>query len=78
MADLILSWMARGVHWTDYPQTPDGQTLTAREAVYGVGQRHLRADHYGSRYSWRAGEDPPDLSGGEAAQPAAKRAKVDK
>ncbi|CAD6890873.1 unnamed protein product [Tilletia controversa] len=33
--------------------------LTARERLYGT--RRLREDHYGSRYTWKAGEEPPKL-----------------
>lgn len=42
--------------------------LTTREKLYGVGQRHLREDHWGSRFKWRAGEPAPVLN--EVAQVA--------
>ncbi|KAH1787297.1 hypothetical protein KXX36_006905, partial [Aspergillus fumigatus] len=37
-----------------YPEQPaqDAEALTARERVYGKGQRGLRADHPGSRYKY--------------------------
>lgn len=57
-------WMTparSGVHWTEYPAGADGKPLTAREAIYGAGQKHLRDDHYGSRFSWNKGEEPPAL-----------------
>lgn len=37
--------------------------LTAREHLYGVGQPHLRADHWASRLTWKAGEVAPPLTG---------------
>lgn len=66
----------RGVVWGDYPQVEqvklkDGEEkgfgvgekvgLTSREKLYGVGQKRLRKDHYGSKFTWRAGEEPPAL-----------------
>ncbi|MCO5566221.1 hypothetical protein L7F22_019897 [Adiantum nelumboides] len=36
--------------------------LTTREKIYGVGQRRLRDDHYGSTFRWRAGQEPPKLN----------------
>lgn len=37
-----------------YPQAPeeDAVPLTAREKVYGAGQKELRSDHTGSRYKY--------------------------
>ena len=35
--------------------------LTARETIYGVGQRRLKDDHYGSQFKWKAGEEAPVL-----------------
>ncbi|KAH3194420.1 hypothetical protein KXW62_004941 [Aspergillus fumigatus] len=42
-----------------YPEQPaqDAEALTARERVYGKGQRGLRADHPGSRYKYDVYED---------------------
>lgn len=37
--------------------------LTAREKLYGVGQRRVRDDHYASRFRWRAGQPAPELPG---------------
>ncbi|KAG4435395.1 hypothetical protein IFR05_009138 [Cadophora sp. M221] len=45
-----------------YPEAPDEDVvpLTAREKVYGVGQKELRSDHTGSRYKYDVYvEDPP-------------------
>ncbi|KAH7395548.1 HK97 family phage prohead protease [Cadophora sp. MPI-SDFR-AT-0126] len=45
-----------------YPQAPveDAVPLTAREKVYGVGQRELRSDHTGSKYKYEVYvEDEP-------------------
>lgn len=35
--------------------------LTAREKLYGAGQRRLLDDHYGAKFRWRAGEPAPKL-----------------
>jgi hypothetical protein len=35
--------------------------LTAREKLYGPGQRRLQSDHYGSKFQWHAGKEPPQL-----------------
>jgi hypothetical protein len=37
--------------------------LTAREKLYGAGERRLQSDHYGSRFQWHAGQKPPSLEG---------------
>ncbi|KDE03154.1 hypothetical protein MVLG_06349 [Microbotryum lychnidis-dioicae p1A1 Lamole] len=59
---LVPELQRRGVHWTDYPQRPDGQGITAREGIYGVGEVKLDDRHYGAQYKWRAGQDvPPSL-----------------
>ena len=43
-----------------YPETPSEEPLTAREKVYGKGQKELRDDHPGSRYKYGVyQEDPP-------------------
>lgn len=39
----------------------DKTGLTAREHLYGPGQARLRDDHYGSRFTWKAGEPAPKL-----------------
>ncbi|UZJ56164.1 hypothetical protein CBS101457_005484 [Exobasidium rhododendri] len=35
--------------------------LTAREKLYGPGQRRLPSDHYGSKFLWKAGQEAPSL-----------------
>lgn len=35
--------------------------LTAREKLYGPGQRRLPKEHYGFRFRWHAGQDAPQL-----------------
>ncbi|KAI5475228.1 hypothetical protein MNV49_001708 [Pseudohyphozyma bogoriensis] len=57
--ELQKRFVVLGVHWLDYPETPEGRSLTAREGVYGVGESRLRKDHYGSRFSWKADQEPP-------------------
>ncbi|KAI1657465.1 bacterial luciferase-like protein [Daldinia decipiens] len=54
---LIPELRRRGI----YPDPlPEGETLTARERVYGKGQRGLREDHVGSKYKYeRYQEEPP-------------------
>jgi alkanesulfonate monooxygenase SsuD/methylene tetrahydromethanopterin reductase-like flavin-dependent oxidoreductase (luciferase family) len=54
---LIPELRRRGI----YPELPDGdEQLTAREKVYGAGQKGLRDDHPGSVYKYdRYQEDPP-------------------
>lgn len=55
---LIPELRRRGV----YPEAPpsDGEQLTAREKVYGKGQKGLRDDHPGSGYRYEVyQEDPP-------------------
>ncbi|EPQ28554.1 uncharacterized protein PFL1_03858 [Pseudozyma flocculosa PF-1] len=51
--------------FTDGPATGYGPNevvgLTSREKLYGVGNKKLRSDHYGSRFTWRAGAEPPQL-----------------
>ena len=45
-----------------YPELPavEDEALTAREKIYGKGQRGLREDHVGSRYKYGVyQEDPP-------------------
>ena len=46
---LIPELRQRGI----YPDAnPDGNTLTAREKVYGKGQSGLRGDHAGAKYRY--------------------------
>ncbi|KAI1652160.1 bacterial luciferase-like protein [Daldinia loculata] len=54
---LIPELRRRGI----YPDPlPEGETLTARERVYGKGQKGLRDDHVGSKYKYeRYQEEPP-------------------
>ncbi|KAI1135272.1 nitrilotriacetate monooxygenase component A [Hypoxylon sp. FL0543] len=54
---LIPELRRRGI----YPDVPgEGEQLTARERIYGKGQRGLRDDHVGSAYKYdRYEEDPP-------------------
>lgn len=74
---LVPELQRRGRVWDEYPQAPrqaaqsnglhgfgDGEDvgLTAREKLYGVGQKRLRDDHYGSTFRWKAGQEPPKLS----------------
>lgn len=51
-----------------YPEVPSEEPLTAREKVYGKGQKELRDDHPGSRYKYGVyQEDPPyEAEQGEA------------
>lgn len=52
---LIPELRRRGI----YPEASE-EPLTAREKVYGVGQKELRSDHTGSRYKYDVyKEDPP-------------------
>lgn len=59
---LIPELRRRGI----YPDPPEeGERLTARERIYGKGQKGLRDDHIGSRYKYdRYQEDPPYEEGG--------------
>lgn len=50
-----------GVHWKDYPAGEDGKGISAREGIFGVGQTHVREDHYAAHYRWKAGKDAPNL-----------------
>ncbi|KAI8964967.1 bacterial luciferase-like protein [Daldinia sp. FL1419] len=54
---LIPELRRRGI----YPDPlPEGETLTARERIYGKGQKGLRDDHVGSKYKYdRYQEEPP-------------------
>ncbi|OTA91382.1 hypothetical protein M434DRAFT_13173 [Hypoxylon sp. CO27-5] len=54
---LIPELRRRGI----YPDPPaEGEKLTARERIYGKGQKGLRDDHVGSAYKYdRYKEDPP-------------------
>ncbi|KAI0096500.1 bacterial luciferase-like protein [Daldinia grandis] len=54
---LIPELRRRGI----YPEPlPEGEALTARERVYGKGQKGLRDDHVGSKYKYeRYQEEPP-------------------
>ena len=58
---LVPELQRRGVHWEDYPKTKDGKGITAREGIYGVGQKELRDDHYASKFKWGVGEKAPTL-----------------
>ncbi|WWC71773.1 uncharacterized protein I206_105732 [Kwoniella pini CBS 10737] len=58
---LVPELQKRGVHWLDYPKGSVDTGLTARESLTGVGNRHLPQDHYGSRFSWKAGQNAPPL-----------------
>ena len=55
---LIPELRRRGVYGGPLPMATGveggggGEGLTAREKIYGVGQRQLRADHPGSRYKY--------------------------
>lgn len=44
-----------------YPEPPDpsDEPLTAREKVYGRGQKELRSDHVGSRYKYDVYQEDP-------------------
>jgi hypothetical protein len=51
-----------------YPELPDPSepSLTAREKVFGKGQKELRADHIGSKYKYDVyQEDEPYVEGSE-------------
>jgi hypothetical protein len=70
---LIPELRRRGI----YPELPTegDKQFTARERVYGEGQKGLREDHPGSVYKYdRYQEDPPyaeeQTSTAEAAEPA--------
>ncbi|KAI1471553.1 bacterial luciferase-like protein [Daldinia caldariorum] len=54
---LIPELRRRGI----YPDPPaEGESLTARERIYGKGQKGLRDDHIGSQYKYdRYQEEPP-------------------
>lgn len=51
-----------------YPELPDpsDEQLTAREKVYGKGQKELRADHPGSGYKYDVYQEDPPLFETEA------------
>ncbi|CAO1627588.1 unnamed protein product [Sympodiomycopsis kandeliae] len=55
-------------HKPEHPDAPKGYGsdevlgLTAREKLYGVGNRRLRDDHYGSTFKWKAGREAPQLA----------------
>ena len=43
-----------------YSNVPEGQSLTAREKIYGKGQKSLRNDHPGNKYKYNVyTEDVP-------------------
>ncbi|WWC98828.1 hypothetical protein V866_005721 [Kwoniella sp. B9012] len=63
---LVPELQQRGVHWLDYPKGSVDTGLTARESLTGVGNVHLPHDHYGSKFSWRAGEAAPPLESSDA------------
>ena len=42
-----------------YPEAPSEEPLTAREKVYGKGQKELRDDHPGSRYKYGVYQEEP-------------------
>lgn len=52
---LVPELQRRGVHWKDYPKAAKA-SLTAREALNGVGQSRLAKDHYGHAFRWAAGQ----------------------
>ncbi|KAI0853678.1 bacterial luciferase-like protein [Daldinia vernicosa] len=53
---LIPELRRRGI----YPDPlPEGETLTARERVYGKGQKGLRDDHVGSKYKYDVYQEEP-------------------
>lgn len=57
--------------------------LTAREKIYGAGQRRLRDDHYGSTFKWKAGQPAPVFTNAASAltngstEDASKKRKVE-
>lgn len=57
---LVPELQRRGLFWDDYA-VPQG---TFRENLYASpGEKALRADHYGSRFKWRAEEKEENKSG---------------
>ncbi|KAK3400426.1 luciferase-like domain-containing protein [Sordaria brevicollis] len=59
---LVPELRRRGV----YPELEGEEGWTAREKIYGRGQKELRKDHVGRRYDWDVYvEDPPYEAAGE-------------
>lgn len=63
---LIPELRRRGV----YPEasSSDGEQLTAREKVYGKGQKGLRDDHPGSGYRYEVYQEDPPYEGEAQAE----------
>ncbi|OTB11346.1 hypothetical protein K445DRAFT_26708 [Daldinia sp. EC12] len=58
VVELLIPELRRRGIYPDPP--PEGETLTARERIYGKGQKGLRDDHIGSKYKYnRYQEEPP-------------------
>lgn len=47
--------------------------LTAREKIYGVGQRRFRDDHYASKFRWAKGQEAPKLENKEVKEEEASK-----
>jgi hypothetical protein len=63
VVDLLIPELTRRGIYPDLPD-PSEAPLTAREKVFGKGQKELRADHIGSKYKYDVyQEDEPYIDG---------------
>ncbi|CCH44663.1 putative monooxygenase [Wickerhamomyces ciferrii] len=51
----------RGIVWDDYPQKPNGETLTFRENIFGVGEDFVKKEHFAYDLRWRSNESKQEF-----------------